>query len=186
MSSLAPTNCFLHQSLLDQLSVFDELIARFLYNEKTTDAEMERLLKGKLVAEELRSGLFSGWGDRRLEAAWNAPDHRAFALMEMNLFHFSESKGRAEVLLLNRLLIDKEKNQISTEHDFIEAAKKINADFNQTYLSKEYKFAVATGQNTARYLEFFGEKKLINRWEYQTDGITRPLAIAMFAMNMTH
>ena len=170
LSSLAPTNCFLHQSLLDKLSVFDELIARFLYNEKTTDAERERLLKGKLVAEELRSGLFSGWGDRRLEAAWNAPDHRALALMEMNLFHFSESKGRAEVLLLNRLLIDKEKNQISTEHDFIEAAKKINAAFNQTYLATEYKFAVATGQNSARYLEFFGEKKQINHWEYQTVG----------------
>ena len=58
-------------------------------------------------------------------------------MMEMNLFRFSESKGRAEVLLLNRLLIDKEKNQIRNERDFIEAAKKINASFNQTYLSTE-------------------------------------------------
>ncbi len=167
-----PVATGLSKSLLDQLTIFDEQLAGFLYNGKISDAERKQMLKGKRIAEELRSGLFEGWGNRRIEVDWNAPDHRSLAMMEMNLFRFSESKGRAEVLLLNRLLIDKEKNQIRTERDFIEAAKKINTSFNQTYLSTEYQFAVATGQNSARYLEFIGEKKYIGHWEYQTIGDT--------------
>jgi len=159
-----------NKSLMDQLSGFDDQIAKFLYNDNITDADRERLLKGKRIAEELRSGLFSGWGDRRTEVAWNTPDHRALAMMEMNLFHFSESKGRAEVLLLNRLLIDKEKNEIRSESDFINQAKKINSAFNETYLATERDFAIATGQNSARYLEFMAEKNQIGHWEYQTIG----------------
>jgi SPP1 gp7 family putative phage head morphogenesis protein len=165
-----PKNATANKSLLDALSSYDQQIASFLYNDNITDAERQRLLKGKRVAEDLREGLFSGWGKRRLETNWNAPDHRSLAMMEMNLFHFSESKGRAEVLLLNRLLIDKETNQIRSEHDFIEQAKQINAQFNQTYLATERDFAIATGQNSARYLEFFAEKDTINTWEYQTVG----------------
>jgi len=159
-----------NKSLMDQLSGFDVQIAKYLYNDNITEAERERLLKGKRIAEELRSGLFSGWGDRRTEVAWNAPDHRALAMMEMNLFHFSEAKGRAEVLLLNRLLIDKEKNEIRSESDFINQAKKINSAFNETYLATERDFSIATGQNSARYLEFMSEKNQIGHWEYQTVG----------------
>jgi len=118
----------------------------------------------------LRGTLFSGWGNRRTEVDWNAPDHRSLAMMEANLFKFSEAKGRAEVLLLNRLLIDKEKNEIRSESDFINQAKKINSAFNETYLATERDFAIATGQNSARYLEFMAEKNQIGHWEYQTIG----------------
>ncbi len=159
-----------NKSLADQLTGYDEQIAKFLYSGNITNAEMERLLKGKRIAEELRDGLFSGWGNRRTEVDWNAPDHRALSMMEMNLFQFSESKGRAEVLLLNRLLIDKDKNEIRSEADFIAQAKKINATFNETYLVTERDFTIATGQNSARYLEFMAEKNQIGHWEYQTVG----------------
>lgn len=159
-----------NKSLMDDLDVFDEQIASFLYNDNTTEAERMRLLKGKRVSEDLRSGLFSGWGNRRMEVDWNAPDNRALSMMEMNLFHFSESKGRAEVLLLNRLLIDKETNQIRSEADFISQAKQINSTFNETYLSTERDFTIATGQNSARYLEFLAEKNQIPNWKYQTVG----------------
>lgn len=159
-----------NKSLADQLTGYDEQIASFLYNDKITEADRLRLLKGKRVAEDLREGLFSGWGKRRIETNWNAPDHRSLAMMEMNLFHFSESKGRAEVLLLNRLLIDKDKNEIRSEHDFIEQAKQINSQFNQTYLATERDFAIATGQNSARYMEFMSEKNQIGHWQYQTVG----------------
>lgn len=165
-----PISAGSNKSLMDDLTGFDEQIAKFLYNDNITEAERERLLKGKRIAEDLRSGLFSGWGNRRIEVDWNAPDHRALAMMEMNLFHFSESKGRAEVLLLNRLLIDKETNQIRSEADFIAQAKKINAAFNETYLATERDLTIATGQNSARYLEFMAEKNQINHWEYQTVG----------------
>jgi SPP1 gp7 family putative phage head morphogenesis protein len=169
-TSLYPIASTANKSLMDQLTGYDEQIAKFLYNGNITDAERERLLKGKRIAEELRSGLFSGWGNRRTEVDWKAPDHRALSMMEMNLFQFGESKGRAEVLLLNRLLIDKEKNEIRSERDFINQAKTINKAFNETYLVTERDFAIATGQNSARYLEFMAEKNQIGHWEYQTVG----------------
>lgn len=165
-----PVAAGVSKSLLDELDTFDEQLAKFLYNDQLTDAERQRLLKGKRVSEELRSSLFEGWGDNRVKAAWNAPDHRALAAMEMNLFKFAEAKGRAEVLLLNQLLIDKDKLEIRSERDFIEQAKKINANFNQTYLQVERDFAIATGQNSARYMEFFTEKETVSSWEYQTVG----------------
>ncbi len=162
----------LPKSLTDELNAFDEQIARYLYNDKLTDAQRERLLKGKRISEELRSGLFQGWGKNRLQAAWNSPDNRALAAMEINLFKFAEAKGRAEALLLNRLLVDKEKKQIRSERDFIEQAKKVNGIFNETYLKTERDFAIATGQNSARYLEFFNQKNQIATWQYQTVGDT--------------
>lgn len=168
--SLHPVAAGVSKSLLDELDTFDEQLAKFLYNDQLTDAERQRLLKGKRVSEELRSSLFEGWGDNRVKVAWNAPDHRALAAMEMNLFKFAEAKGRAEVLLLNQLLLDKDKLEIRSERDFIEHAKKINANFNQTYLQVERDFAIATGQNSARYMEFIREQNEIGTWEYQTAG----------------
>lgn len=159
-----------NKSLLDELSVIDQQIASFLYNDKATEADQQRLLKAKRVAEDLREGLFSGWGNRRIDVNWNAPDNRALAMMEMNLFRFADSKSRAEVIMLNGLLIDKEKNQIRSERDFLDQAKKINILFNETHLSVERNFAIATGQTSARWFEFFGEKNQIKTWEYQTAG----------------
>ena len=159
-----------NKTLLDDLSTYDQQIAGFLWNDKITEADRQRLLKAKRVAEDLREGLFSGWGKRRLETNWNAPDHRALAMMEMNLFKFAEAKGRAEVVLLNGLLIDKEKNEIRSEADFIAQAKKINSAFNETFLSTERDFAIATGQTSARWHEFMGEKDKVSTWEYQTAG----------------
>lgn len=164
-----PVAASVSKSLLDDLNGYDAQIASFLWNKNITDAERNRLLKAKRVAEELRTGLFSGWKNR-VSVNWNAPDNRSLAMMEMNLFKFSEAKGRAEVLLLNRLLIDKEKNQIRSEADFIEQAKNINGLFNETYLSVEREFAIATGQTSARYFEFFNEKNKVGEWKYQTVG----------------
>jgi len=158
------------KSLADELAGYDQQIASFLYNDKITEADRQRLLKAKRVAEDLREGLFSGWGNRRMETNWNAPDHRALSMMEMNLFRFADAKCRAEVILLNGLLIDKGKNEIRSEKDFIVQAKTINSLFNESHLSVERNFAIATGQTSARWCEFMGEKNHIKTWEYQTVG----------------
>jgi SPP1 gp7 family putative phage head morphogenesis protein len=165
-----PSAATSNKSLLDELDVFDQQIASFLYNDKITEADRQRLLKSKRVAEDIRDGLFSGWGNRRTEINWNAPDHRALAAMEMNLFRFADAKTRAEVVLINGLLIDKEKNEIRSEADFIAQAKKVNSLFNETHLSVERNFAIATGQTSARWFEFMGEKNTVKTWQYQTAG----------------
>ncbi|MCF8337898.1 MAG: DUF935 family protein [Bacteroidales bacterium] len=157
------------KQLSDDLDSFDKQIAKFLWNKDLSAADKQRLLKGKRIAEEIRSGLFDSWKDR-VNIQYNAPDHRSLAAMEMNLFRFAEAKGRAEVLLLNQLLIDRDKNQIRGEKDFLNKAKEINKTFNESYLKTERKLAIATGQNSARYFEFIREKDEIPTWEYQTVG----------------
>ena len=165
-----PVAAGIDKDLLDELSAFDEQITNFLWKGDADNADKVRLLKAKRQGEELRTGLFGGWGKSRVEAAWNAPDNRALAMMELNLFHFSEAKSKAEVMLLNRMLVDKDKLEIRSEHDFINEALKINKDFNQTYLSTERDFTIATGQTSARWFEFMGEKNQISNWIYQTVG----------------
>jgi SPP1 gp7 family putative phage head morphogenesis protein len=159
----------LGKELTDKLNRFDVQIAKFLWNKDITSAEKQRLLKGKRIAEELRGGLFDSWKDR-VKVKWNEPDHRSLAMMEMNLFKFSEAKGRAEVLLLNRLLINRDKNEIHSESDFIAKAKEVTDVFNKNYLKTERNFAIATGQNSARYFEFIREKDEISTWQYNTVG----------------
>ena len=165
-----PIAATLSKSLLDKLNVFDNQIADLLYNNKLDEADLQRVLKGKAIADELRNGLFEGWGDRRLKVDWTTPDHRTLSMMEMNLFKFSHTKCRAEILMLNQLLIDKDKLQIKNFADFKEQASKINKTFNETYLQTEHQFTVATAQNSARYMEFIQEQNDIETWEYQTVG----------------
>lgn len=153
-----------------ELTDFSDQINHHLYNGDLTAVQRERLLKAKSIAETLRDGLFNGWGDRRIEMKWDAPDHRVLSAMEMNLFRFAESKSRAEVLMLNQLLIDKEKLEIRSEEDFLKEAKKINETLDENYLRTERDFAIATGQNSARYYEFLAEKGDIPYWQYQTVG----------------
>lgn len=161
----------LSEDLLNELRQFDEAINDNLYRNNLSEAQRNRLLKSKRIAEELRDGLFNGFGkNRRIKIEWNAPDNRALAAMEMNLFRFAESKSLAEVLMLNQLLIDKEKLEIRSENDFIQQAKKINVAFNENYLRTERDFAIATGQTSARWFEFMAEKGDIPYWQYQTVG----------------
>ncbi len=169
-TSNTPTAQGFDPELMNELSNFDNLIHQLLWSGNTSEVEKQRLLKGKRIAEELRGGLFDGWSDRRMEVSWNAPDHRALSMMEMNLFKFANAKSSAEVLMLNRLLIDKDKLEIRSESDFIKQAKAINSTFNERYLRTERNFAIATGQNSARWFEFMGEKGIIGNWRYQTIG----------------
>jgi phage putative head morphogenesis protein, SPP1 gp7 family len=165
-----PVAASISKTLLDELESFDKDLLAYLYNNKPDDATHVKIQKAKRIAEELRSGLFNGWGKRRTEVDFNAPDHRALSMMEMNLFRFSEAKTSAQVLMLNRLLIDRDKLEIRSEKDFINQALKINANFNTTYLATEHQFAIATGQNSARWCEFMKDKGKIGHWEYNTVG----------------
>lgn len=117
------------KTLLDELNSFDKDLLAYLYNNKPDDATQVKIKKAKRIAEELRSGLFDGWGDRRVKTDFNAPDHRALSMMEMNLFRFSEAKSSAQVLMLNRLLIDRDKLEIRSEKDFIDRALKIDRPY---------------------------------------------------------
>lgn len=133
-----------------------------------------RPARAKIIAlesKELIQGLHNGWGDRRLEVAYNATDHLALQMMEYNLFEFSTSKTEARLASVSQLLIDKEALQIRSKSDFFKEAEKITTDFNRTWLETEYNLSVAVGQNSANYVRFMDEKDTVtNLVRYETAG----------------
>ncbi|WP_027395682.1 phage head morphogenesis protein [Aquimarina latercula] len=124
-----------------------------------------------LEARELVKGLFEGWGERRLEIAYNAPDHLALQLMEHNLFEFATSKTEARLASVSQLLIDKDALQIRSKSDFFKEAEKITTDFNRTWLETEYNLSISVGQNAANYVRFMDEKDTVTSLvQYSTAG----------------
>lgn len=140
-----------------------------LWTEK--DSLVERALITITEATKLINGLFTGWGKRRTQAAWNATDHVALHYMEMNLFEFAHSKTEARLASINELLVDKEKLEIRTYKQFEKLAlEKVNT-LNKAYLQTEYNLSVAVGQGGAAYHRALAEKDTVTTHvQYQTIG----------------
>ncbi len=143
-------------------------------NEKIFKKEncSEEILKKAIVAGRwLRTGLFKGWGKRRLSIDYNATDNNALAYMEYNLFHFSYARELAGLEKLNQLIIDKDKLEIRTFSDFVKKAEPFTTQLNRTWLETEYQFAIAVGQNASSYNKCLSEKDTVTRYmKYQTVG----------------
>ncbi len=155
-------------------SLHDQLASELWKNKDTLSSQAQRTAAESL---ELIRGLYEGWGNRAIEADWNAPDHLMLQMMEMNLFEFSSSKTEAKLAAMNQLLIDREKMQIRSFSDFKAEASKIEKDFNENWLRTEYNLSVATGQNSAAYARFMSEKDTVTSYvQYQTagDNLVRP------------
>lgn len=119
----------------------------------------------------LTDALHNGWGNRRMQLTYDAIDNRCLAAMEYNLMDFSLAKSKADVLALNQLLIDKEKNNIRSESDFFKLAQQHLSTTNKDYLRTERAHAIAVGQNSSRYLQFKSEANKITQWvQWQTVG----------------
>ena len=138
--------------------------------------ETKKILASIIALESywLATGLFKGWGKRRIKAGWNEPDHLMLSLMEMNLFEFSASKTEARLATMTQLLIDKEKHQIRSFEEFKKLAEQHTKNFNEHWLRTEYNLSVATGQNSAAYARFISEKDTVTSFvQYQTAGDER-------------
>lgn len=146
----------------------DKLVQEVWENKDTLSTEAQLIADEGL---EFLKGLQEGWGKRRVEAAWNAPDHLALAMMEYNLFEFAESKTEARLATLSHLLINKDKAQVRSFDEFRQEAAKLTDNFNSNWLETEYNLSVATGQTSAAYLRFMAEKDTVTSFvQYQTAG----------------
>jgi len=146
-----------HKQLLQQL-----------WNEQDTLNTEARLMADEGLA--FLESLFNGWGDRRVSVAWNAPDHLALSMMELNVFQFASTKTEARLAAMSDLLIDKEKLEIRSFNDFVEKAKTVSDDFNIHYLRTERNNSIAVGQNSANYIRLKAEEDIMPYVEYQTAG----------------
>lgn len=127
-------------------------------------------LKAIETSSILRKALFESWSDR-IKIGYDAPDHRCLAAMEYNLMNFSLAKTKADVLTLNQLLIDKDKNNIRSFRDFKTLAEPYIKKTNKDYLQTEYSHAVAVGQNSSRYFQFKKEEDILTQYvQWQTVG----------------
>jgi len=151
------------------LDKYQDTILNKLYKGENCDQDV--LQKAIEVGKWLRSGLFEGWGKRRLNIGYNEPDHKALAYMEYNLFHFSHAREMAGLSKINELLIDKDKLKIRSFGDFKTQAEPFLNKLNDTWLKTEYDFSIAVGQNASAYNRFLSEKDTVTRYiQYQTVG----------------
>ena len=151
------------------LDKYQDTILNKLYKGENCDQDV--LQKAIEVGKWLRSGLFEGWGKRKLGIAYNEPDHQALAFMEYNLFHFSHARELSGLSKINELLIDKDKLEIRSFNDFKKKATPFLNKLNGTWLETEYDFAIAVGQNASAYNRFLSEKETVTRYiQYQTVG----------------
>lgn len=154
--------------LLSELA--DELINNIWKGEDTL---INEVLRSIASYGALRGGLFDGWSNR-MEISYDTPDVHCLSMMEYNLFEFSRLKEKANVFALNQLLLDKEKNNITTEKEFRDQALQYLQNPDVNYLNTERNHAIAVGQNASRYHQFKSEEDTItNLVQWQTVGDSR-------------
>ena len=174
-----PKSCCKPMQVRAASSRFNALMKKYhrelfnaLWEEKDTLSATAKITA--LESKELLKGLFKGWGDRRLEIGYDAPDHLAMQMMEFNIFEFSSSKTEARLASLSELLIDKEALQIRSFSDFKKEAEKITTDFNGAWLETEYNLSISVGQNSASFARFMEEKDTVTSLvRYETVGDTK-------------
>lgn len=157
------------KSFENNLSQYHNRLIQEVWDNKDTLGTEAQIIASEGL--EFLKGLQEGWGNRRMEAGWNEPDHLALSMMEYNLFEFAESKTEARLATLSDLLINKDKAQIRSFEEFKTEARKATDNFNTNWLETEYNLSVATGQTSAAYLRFMAEKDSITSFvQYQTAG----------------
>lgn len=159
-------------SLSDRLQALQQRILQKVYEK--ADVKSDAMQKGIEVGRQYQEGLFQGWGQRRVDIAYNATDHRALAMMEMNLFTFSSLREQSSIFALNQLLIDKDGKKLREFTDFEKATEPYLNTLNHRNLQTEYNFAIATGQNASSYHQFLTEADTVTRYlQYMTVGDDR-------------
>jgi SPP1 gp7 family putative phage head morphogenesis protein len=134
------------------------------------DTLVNLILKSIETNTILKNAFLNGFKDR-LKFDYDAPATACLANMEYNIMDFSLAKSKADVLMLNQLLIDKEKNNIRTFNDFKQAAQPYIKKTNTDYLRTEYNHTIAVGQNASAYLKFKAEEDTITQFvQWQTVG----------------
>ena len=132
---------------------------------------LNEVLKSIKTYEHLFEGLQKGFASLD-KIPYESPDIHCLTYMEYNLFEFSRLKVKSDVFAINRLLIDKEKNNINSYQDFYKQAKGYLENPDRHYLRAEYNHAVAVGQNASRYYKFIRELNVTKYLQWKTVGDT--------------
>jgi len=156
-------------SIETELDKLHNTFLQKIWNSDNYNVEQSNILIAE--AKHLTNGLFKGWGERRIEAAWNEPDHLAMHYMEFNLYEFAHTKTEARLAAINELLIDKDKLEIRTYNQFEKLALERVNKLNRSYLRTEHNLSIAIGQGASSYHRALSEKDTVTSYvQYQTAG----------------
>lgn len=92
--------------------------------------------------------------------------------LRKNLFTFSAAKNYAQLVEINKLLIDQD-GKIRPFNEFSQLAKKVGEQFNKNYLQAEYQTARTAAQMAEKWQRLQESKDLFPNLKYRTVGDDR-------------
>ncbi len=119
-----------------------------------------------LNANELMDSYKKGYNKEFFGVDWTVEDTELVNRIQNNVFAFSGAKSYA---MMNELknAVYKDGKQLS-EGEFRRAAKKINRDYNESYLKAERHHVMAAGTNGSRWVDMQESKETHPYLEYMT------------------
>lgn len=126
-----------------------------------------RLLK--LVGSAVESQVISGYGKSFAKVDYTTPDAEMLTRLTRDVWQFSAAKNYQQLRDTTLALID-ESGKVRSFADFKDAAKKINGQYNQTWLKVEYDQALGASTMASRWAEFKANADTQPYLKYSTVG----------------
>jgi SPP1 gp7 family putative phage head morphogenesis protein len=147
------------------------------------------------TANQLKIGLYKGYGDPLLKYAYDSPDYKMLYELRTNVYMFSAAKTFQQTLAMSEELTEGDK--FRSFEEFSEKAGKIFDTFNEQYLEAEYNTAIGMARSASKWADIEKNKNLFPFLKYVAvmdehtcdicaplDGITLPADDPFWDENM--
>lgn len=160
-----------------------ETLLKRIHDGDLTESEISKPISEKYyyaIADYLKKGLYSGFGGVPGDFKENSKDWELLNELRENIYMFSAAKTYQQVRDMTDQLVDSDGN-ITSWHEFKEAAGKIFDQYNENWLRSEYDTAIGQGQNAVKWQRIEEQKDLFPMLQYsavedeQTCEICAPL-----------
>lgn len=125
-----------------------------------------------LIGSLIQSQVIGGYGKNFNTVDFSSPDGEMLQRLVRDVWNFSAAKNYHTLRDLTLALVD-ENGKTRTFEQFEEAAKKISATYNVTWLRTEYNMAVGSATMAARWTDFTKTAEIMPYLQYQTVGDDR-------------
>jgi SPP1 gp7 family putative phage head morphogenesis protein len=127
----------------------------------------KRLLK--VVGSAVEGAMFSGFGKSFDTIDFTTPDAKMLTRLTRDVWQFSASKNYQQLRDTTMALVD-EAGKARTFDQFKDEAKRINGQYNNTWLKTEYNQAVGSSTMAARWAEYTANADEMPYLQYDTAG----------------
>lgn len=148
------------------------------------------------TANQLRTGLYKGYGDPLMKYLYDSPDYRMLYELRTNVYMFSAAKTFQQTLAMSAELTGPDDKFRSFE-EFSAQAGNIFDTYNEQYLEAEYNTAIGMARSASKWVDIEKNKRLFPYLKYVAvmdehtcdicaplDGITLPADDPFWDENM--